>query len=135
GRAISEAFADEGIQVLVKATVRSVRQESGEVVAVASVGGRDRQYRAEKLLVATGRRPNTDNIDIERSGVKVGGRGEVEVNEHLQTIVGHIFAAGDAIGAQTESQMATPVGSHDGGIAARNALSGEPMRAVNHRVI
>jgi mercuric reductase len=135
GRAISEAFADEGIQVVVNASVRSVHQEGGEVVAVASVGGRERQYRAEKLLVATGRRPNTDTIDIERSGVNVGGRGEVEVNEHLQTNVGHIFAAGDVIGAQTGSQMATPVGSQDGGIAARNALSGEPMRAVNHRVI
>ncbi len=135
GRAISEAFAEEGIQIVVKASVQSVRQEGNEIVAAASVGGRERQYRAEHLLIATGRRPNTDNIDIERAGVRTGVRGEVEVNESLQTSVPHIFAAGDVIGDQTASQMATPVGSHDGRIAAHNALSGETMQPVNHRVI
>jgi mercuric reductase len=49
--------------------------------------------------------------------------------------VPHIFAAGDVIGFETGSQMATPVGSHDGGIAAHNALSDEEPRAVDHRVI
>ncbi len=51
------------------------------------------------------------------------------------TNVPHIFAAGDVIGRETDSQMATPVGSHDGGIAAHNALSAEPTHRVNHRVI
>lgn len=47
----------------------------------------------------------------------------------------HIFAAGDVIGREIGSQMATPVGSHDGGIAALNALSGEALRSANHTVI
>jgi mercuric reductase len=59
----------------------------------------------------------------------------VEVDAFLRTTVPHIFAAGDVIGRQTHSQMATPVGSRDGGIAAHNALVGEPMRRVDHRVI
>lgn len=50
-------------------------------MATASVGGAKREYRAEKLLVATGRRPNTDNIAIEQSGVSVDRRGEVLVDE------------------------------------------------------
>jgi mercuric reductase len=49
--------------------------------------------------------------------------------------VAHIWAAGDVIGRETESQMATPVGAHDGNIAAHNALSGEPLRQVDHTVI
>jgi hypothetical protein len=49
--------------------------------------------------------------------------------------VPHIFAAGDVIGRQMESQMATTVGSRDGGTAAHNALSVGPMRRVDHRVI
>jgi pyruvate/2-oxoglutarate dehydrogenase complex dihydrolipoamide dehydrogenase (E3) component len=56
-------------------------------------------------------------------------------NEYLQTNIPHIYAAGDVIGGEQDSQMATPVGSQDGGIAAHNALSGEPPRLVNHRVI
>jgi mercuric reductase len=135
GQSIGQVFSDEGIRVITRASVRSVRQEGNEVVATAIVGGTQRQYRAEKLLVATGRRPNTDNIAIDRAGVIVNERGEVEVDEFLRTKVSHIFAAGDVIGRRTGSQMATPVGSQDGGIAARNAVSGEELRAVNHRVI
>jgi mercuric reductase len=66
--------------------------------------------------------------------VSVNERGEIVVDEHLKTNVQDIFAAGDVIGGQSGSQMATPVGSRDGGIAARNAFSGD-MRSVDHRVI
>ncbi len=135
GRAIGQVFSDEGIRVVTKASIRSVRQDGNEVVMTATVGGTSREYRAEKLLVATGRRSNTDDIAIERAGVAVNDRGEVEVDEYLHTNVPHIFAAGDVIGRRAGSQMATPVGSQDGGIAARNALSGGELRAVNHRVI
>jgi mercuric reductase len=45
--------------------------------------------------------------------------------------VAHIFAAGDVIGTQHGSQMATPVGSRQGGLAAKNALSSEPARSVD----
>ncbi|MCI0332893.1 MAG: mercury(II) reductase [Planctomycetes bacterium] len=135
GNAIGQVFYEEGIRVITKATVCSVRQDQQGVVATASVGGARREYRAEKLLVATGRRPNTDHIAIERSGVSVNHRGEVEVDKFLRTNVPHTFAGGDVIGRQTESQMATPVGSQDGGIAARNALSNGDMRPVDHRVI
>ena len=136
GRSIQEVFADEGVQVITNASVRSVREESGEVVATVAVGGRERHYRAGKLLVATGRQANTDNIGIERAGVRLSARGDVEVDEYLRTNVPHIFAAGDVIGRQVESQMATPVGSRDGGIAAQNALGVPPeLRSVNHRVI
>jgi mercuric reductase len=135
GRSIGETFAAEGIQVTLRASVQSVQQDRGEILATASVAGRDREFRAQTLLVATGRRPNTDRIAIERAGAALNARGEFVVDEYLRTSVPHLFAAGDVIDRQTGSQMATPVGSHDGGIAARNALAGGPMRAVDHRVI
>src|SRR5262249_49741873 len=53
---------------------------------------------------------------------------------YLRTSVPHIWAAGDVIGRETASQMATPVGAHDGGIAASNALGGTSRR-VDHTVI
>ena len=135
GRCIGPILEDEGIQIVTKATPRSVREDRGEVEMTVTVGTRERAYRAEKLLVATGRRPNTDDIGIEKAGVRVNARGEVEVDEHLRTSVSHVFAAGDVIGRQHGSQMATPVGSRQGGIAAQNALSGNELRPVNHRVI
>ncbi len=137
GRSIGEIFAHEGIQVVYNATAKSVRQDGADVVATAIAGGREREYRTAKLLIATGRRPNTDNIGIERAGVRVGKCGELEVNEYLQTSVAHVFAAGDVIDGQHSAQQATPVGSQDGGIAARNAFAPDPsqMRRVDHRVI
>jgi mercuric reductase len=135
GRTIASIFAQEGIQIVFNATAEVVRQEGSEIIATALVTGRERQYRAERLLVATGRRPNTDNIAIERAGVKVNEGGEVVVDAHLRTNVPHIFAAGDVIGNQHGSEMATPVGSRQGGIAGRNALSSEPPRQVDHRVV
>lgn len=135
GRSIGEVFAQEGLQVILNATAKSVRQDGAEVVTTAVVAGRERQYRTERLLVAAGRRPNTDNIVIERSGVQVNERGDVVVDTYLRTNVPHIYAAGDVIGRQHGSQMATPIGSRQGGIAARNALSAGPVKAIDHRVI
>jgi len=135
GLTLAEIFADEGIRVLTHATVAQVRQDREEVVASARVRRQAQEFRAERILIATGRRPNTDTIAIERAGISVNAQGEVEVDAFLRTNVSHIFAAGDVIGRETGSQMATPVGSRDGGIAAHNALAGGPLRRVDHRVI
>ena len=135
GQEIGRIFESEGIHVVTQAKIWRVRQENGESVVTALVGGRDREFRTEKLLVATGRRPNSDQIAIERAGAQTNGNGEIIVDENLRTNVPHIFAAGDIIGRETGSQMATPAGSHDGGLAAHNALSGEEPLRVNHRVI
>jgi mercuric reductase len=135
GRTIGDIFAQEGLEVVFNAVAKTVRQEGAEIVATAEVAGRQRQFRAERLLVATGRQPNTDKIAIERAGVKVNERRGVVVDQYLQTSLPHIFAAGDVIGRETGAEMATPVGSHDGRIAARNALSGGRPQPVDHRVI
>ena len=134
GKTIGEVFEKEGIKLIMNASAAAVRQDGNAVVVSVRAGEKTGELRATKLLVATGRRPNSDKIDIEKSGVEVGKNGEVQVDEFLRTNISHIFAGGDVIGRETGSQMATPVGSQDGGIAAHNAFSGE-LRAVNHRVI
>jgi mercuric reductase len=135
GRAIGEVFEREGIKVITKASARSVRPDGKDVIVSVETGDQTRELRAEKLIVATGRRPNSDNIGIEKAGVELGKEGQIRVDEFLRTNVPHIFAGGDVIGREVSSQMATPVGSQDGGIAAHNAFAdGEPRR-VNHRVI
>ena len=135
GQTIGKIFQSEGIEIVTNAAINSLRQEANTVIATVSRGSSTREFQAEKLLVATGRRPNTDNIGIEKAGVLLGEKGQVQVDEYLKTNVAHIFAAGDVIGSEVSSQMATPVGSQDGGIVALNALSDNEPRAVNHRVI
>ncbi len=135
GKAISDAFAEEGIRVLTRTDVRAVREDGNGIVATISVRGQERELRTERLVVATGRAPNTTGIGLEEIGVALHNHGAVKVDEHLRTNLPHIWAAGDVIGSEMQSQMATPVGAHDGGIAARNALSGDSLKAVDHRVI
>lgn len=135
GRAIGRIFADEGIDVATEAAVTKIREALEGVVAVARVGEEEREFRAERLLIATGRRPNSDDIGLEAAGVEVNESHEVEVDANLRTRRAHIFAAGDVIGGLHESQMATPVGARQGGIAAQNALDGNDLRAFDGRVI
>ena len=79
--------------------------------------------------------PTPTRLAWSSAGVAVNARGEVEVDASLRTRVPHIFAAGDAIGRLHESQMATPVGARQGGIAAHNALNDNHLRTFDGRVI
>ncbi len=133
--ALTEILQEEGLRIITRAQIRGVeRAEEGIALSVKRHGSQH-TFTAEKLLVATGRRPNTQEIGLERAGVEVDKTGAVRVDHTLRTTTAHIWAAGDVIGRETESQMATPVGAHDGKIAAHNALSEEPPREVDHTVI
>ncbi len=132
---LTELLLKEGLQIITGAQARAVSPEGDGVRLVVQRRGSTRTFTAEKLLVATSRIPNTRDIGLERVGVALDGAGAVRVDQHLRTSVSHIWAAGDVIGREMESQMATPVGAHDGKIAAHNALSGEPLRKVDHTVI
>lgn len=132
--AVTEALFAEGINLITGVSVRRVFQEGEQTVVVTQKGGAHQRLRTDRLLIATGRVPNTDQIGIERVGVDLDERGFVRVNEHLRSTVPHVWAAGDVIGRHSDSQLATPVGAHDGGIVAANALGGA-TRTVDHRVI
>ncbi len=133
--ALTEILQEEGLRIVTGAQVRGVRSEGEGIALSVQRHGSQQTFTAEKLLVSTGRRPKTQEIGLEQAGVEVDQAGAVRVDRTLRTTVPYIWAAGDVIGRETESQMATPVGAHDGKIAAHNALSGEPLREVDHTVI
>ncbi len=132
--ALTEALRDEGVNIVTEVTARRARKDGGHVVVLGERGGAQVEVRAERLLLAAGRVPNTDGLGLERAGVRTDEKGFVAVDEFLRTTAPNIWAAGDVIGRQTGSQQATPVGAHDGVIAAGNALNGE-RRKVDHTVI
>jgi mercuric reductase len=134
GKALTDILRAEGIRILTRVEVQHVAGDASGVRVSNLVGGEPRQFQAAKLLVATGRRPNTADLGLERAGVQLNGQGAIVVDAALRTSVPHIWAAGDVIGHEAESQMATPVGAYDGGIAASNALAGT-NRQVDHTVI
>ncbi len=135
GLALGDILRQEGLDVRTGARVIRVRADHGGVVVTAEIDGREHTFAAARVLVTTGRQPNTAGVGLEDAGVRLDARGAVVVDESLRTRVPSIWAAGDVIGAEQDSQMATPVGVRDAGIAAHNALSGAVPRHVDHRVI
>lgn len=131
---ITEILRDEGVNIVTGVTARSVRQDGAGVTVLGEADGSEREFEGERLLVASGRVANTQDLQLGRVVVRTDGQGFVVVDEHLRTSVPNVWAAGDVIGRHTGSHLATPVGAHDGVIAASNALNGE-KRVVDHTVI
>lgn len=132
--AVTKFLTEEGVRVVTDVTPRTVRQVGDRVEVLADRGGHPFAARAERLLVAAGRVPNTDRLGLEHVGARTDDRGFVIVDEYLRTTASNAWAAGDVIGRHTDAHMATPVGAHDGVLVAMNAFSGE-LRKVNHTVI
>ncbi|MHA7295213.1 mercury(II) reductase [Arthrobacter sp. HLT1-21] len=98
-RALMSVFADEGIRVIRRATLSSITTDAtGGIVAQAAIAGGQEEIRAAKLLVATGRRPVTDGLNLAGVGVKTGDKGEVLVRDTLISSNPRIWAAGDVTG-------------------------------------
>lgn len=114
--ALAEALRDEGIDVLTGTAPSAVRRTKAGVVVTLTTGV---EVEGDKLLVATGRRPNTQDLQLELAGVSVDERGAVVVDEQLRTTNPRIFAAGDVTGAPQYVYVA----AYAGALAADNAIS------------
>ena len=90
--ALEEVFRDEGIRLLLKATVASV---SGGARAVTLGLDRGRPVSGSHLLVAVGRRPNTGDLGAEAAGIRLDANGYIEVDERYQTSAEGVYAVGD----------------------------------------
>ena len=86
-----------------------------------------KKLKADLLLWANGRTGNTQDMGLDRIGLKPDGRGQLEVNEQYQTDIGHISAAGDVIGWPSLASAAYDQGRS----AAGNASSSQTWRYVN----
>jgi mercuric reductase len=128
-RVIEDLFADEGIQVRTRVTVTSVHRAEGTVfVTLCHPDGNPEQLRAQHVLVATRRRPATDDLNLAVVGVKTGDRGEVLVDAQLRTHHTRIWAAGDVTG---HPQFVYVAGAH-GALIADNAFD-NASRTLDYR--
>jgi mercuric reductase len=118
---LADAFAAEGIEVVTGAPVSRVERADGQTVAYAQVDGEERSFAAAELLVATGRRANTELLALERARVTTNERGQVEIDPTLRTTNPRVFAAGDV----TAAPQFVYVAAHMGATAAQNALAND----------
>ncbi|HEY1156833.1 MAG TPA: FAD-dependent oxidoreductase, partial [Arthrobacter sp.] len=130
GQALAGVFADEGIRVVRRTTVSSVRTDpaTGDVHVNASVSGGQEEFSAARLLVATGRRPVTEDLNLCMVGVETGDRGEVLVDGSLRSTNPRIWAAGDVTGHREFVYVAAAHGA----LVVDNAFEGAG-REVEYR--
>ena len=119
--ALAEAFRAEGLRLYRGVAYDACREdESGATVCVRE--GDDRiELKAEKLLVATGRAPNTERLGLEEAGVKLDRRGAIVVDERMRTSKPGVYAAGDV----TDKDQFVYMAAYGAKLAAKNALNGD----------
>jgi len=127
--ALQGVLKREGVEVLTGAKVNRIEDEpgGGESVVI-STGVGERKVAAQLVLVAVGRKPNTEGIGLEGAGVKMEA-GRILVNKKMETNVPGIYAVGDAIGGI----MLAHVASAEGEIAAENACGKSSV--VDYRAV
>lgn len=119
GETITAALQAEGIEVLAHTQASHVAHADGEFILSTNNG----EIRAERLLVATGRTPNTADLGLELAGVQAGPRGAITVDASLRTSASHIFAVGDC----TTQPQFVYVAAAAGTSAAINMTGGDAV--------
>ncbi len=94
GELLAARFASEGIEVLTQVKILKAGTHGGQKTVVFQQGGAERQVTGDEILIAAGRVPNIEGLNLEAAGVKFNHYG-VTVDEHLRTSNKNIYAAGD----------------------------------------
>ncbi|EKS20702.1 MULTISPECIES: mercury(II) reductase [unclassified Streptococcus] len=117
---VEKALIEQGINLVKGATFERVEQ-NGEIKRVyVTVNGSREVIESDQLLVATGRKPNTDSLNLSAAGVETGKNNEILINDFGQTSNEKIYAAGDV----TLGPQFVYVAAYEGGIITDNAIGG-----------
>jgi pyruvate/2-oxoglutarate dehydrogenase complex dihydrolipoamide dehydrogenase (E3) component len=127
--AIAEIFAKEGITVRTDAECIHFDERGAQIVAGVECSSGDPEVVGSHVLLAVGRRPNTDDLGLDRAGVAVDERGYITVDDELRTSAEGVWALGDCNGRGAF----THTSYNDFEIVAANLLSGETRR-VSDRI-
>ncbi|MDE4099713.1 mercury(II) reductase [Phaeobacter gallaeciensis] len=125
--ALSGYFDDEGIIVRGGLTYNSVSEEDGHIRLHVSTDSGDETITGEKLLLATGRVPNTGMLDIHNAGIETTGNGGIKIDPQMRTSRDGVYAVGDVTGRDQFVYMA----AYGAKIAAKNAMNGNSLSYDN----
>jgi len=118
---LAELLEKEGIAVITGVKVHSARKENGKKILSYTRNGKEEEIAVDEILLAAGKTPNTQALNLEHPGVAVNERKEVVVNNNFETNVPSVYAVGDV--TNLPLRLETTAG-HEGTLAAENALAG-----------
>jgi len=126
-QAVAEFLKEEGIDIRVDTKVLRVEKQGSNIVVAVETGGKESQVIGSHLLLAIGRRPNTDDLGLDAAGVATDKHGYIQVDDQLRTNVPGIWALGDCNGRGAFTHTAW----NDYEIVASNILDNDPRRVTD----
>ncbi len=126
---LTRVLSAEGIEIYTGVRVKAVNQKDGVKIVTCILEGVEREFEAQQILIATGRKPNTRGIGLELAGVETE-KDFVKTNEFLQTTNPEIYAAGDCASRMMLETLAAKMGN----IAVRNAFANDRL-TINHKEV
>lgn len=120
-RMVTRKLKKLGVTVVTGAMVQGGERSENEVRVTARVKDEEKTFTADVVLVAVGRKPNTDELGLEQVGVQLDERGFIKVDRQMRTSVPHIYAIGDVAGGALLAHKA----SYEGKVAAE-VIAGQP---------
>lgn len=123
---VQNGLSQRGIKILGNTTAKEIKRESDQLQIILS-GDRPQTLTADTILIATGRSPNTKNLNLENVNVEVGEKGAITVDDYNRTTEENIFAIGDC---STRVPL-TPVARSEGSAVA-NTLFGDKPEKINY---
>ncbi len=127
---LQQALEAEGIRFILKTRTTRVERDGGQVILQLEKGEGAESVRGSHLLVATGRRPNTDDLGLDAAGVQTTPQGFIPVNGRLETNVQGIWALGDVNGGPAF----THISYNDYQIVYANLIEGKDLTTTNRLV-
>lgn len=124
---LGKAFKKQGIKVFTGANFQTATVADGQVKAIAKIGEQEREFVAEKLLVAVGRKAFTDGLGLENLNVEMDGRGYIKVDAYMRTTEPNVYAIGDCIPTPWLAHVASSEG-----ILAAETIAGKQPRPLNY---
>jgi len=127
---IRKILEQDGVSVLLNTKVDRISAEKAQVQLTLNQGGNQTKSNGSHLLVATGRTPNSDSLNLPAAGIKADSHGFIEVNEHLETSVEGIYALGDIKGGPAFTHI-----SYDDYRILRTNLLEKGQRTTKDRIV
>ena len=122
---------EDGIEVFLNSEVQRVSRSDGNRISLTASGPDGEIIKSgSQLLIATGRRPNTEDLNLEATGVQVDDRGYIQVNGHLETDQDRTYALGDVKGGPAFTHI-----SYDDFRVIRTNLSSEDSASISDRIV
>jgi len=128
-RAVAEILKEENIDIRINSKVVAVAKEGNNIAVTVENAGTKSQVIGSHLLLAIGRRPNTDDLGLDKAGVATDARGYIQVDDQLRTNAPGIWALGDCNGRGAFTHTSW----NDFQIVAANLLDNDPRR-VSDRI-